>query len=86
MKIYKVDDLLATKYQGAGYALAATTQNELVDIVYLRDLIEEPEDGFSRQDLLGAIESPMLAKTVRELQALGDVHIGMLSCWQFVPL
>lgn len=79
---------LADKYRGAGYALAATVGGQLVDVVYLADAvpafgeIDEP----TLEDAMKALDSYKLAPTVRKLQALGEVHAGMCSCWEFVSL
>lgn len=79
---------LADKYRGAGYALAATVGGQLVDVVYLADVvpafgeIDEP----TQTDVFAAMDFPGLAPTVRKLQALGEVHVGMCSAWEFVAL
>lgn len=82
MNVFKVPDTLASKYHGAGHALAATVNGQLVDIVYLADVLP----GFDGADLRGVLDDPRLAPTVRHLQALGQVHIGMLSAWEFCEL
>lgn len=84
MTVFKVPESLSEKYHGAGYALAATAGGQLVDIVYL-DLVLPEFDG-SAAAAKAAINDPRLAPAVRGLQALGDVHLGMCSCWEFVEL
>ncbi|WP_265286901.1 hypothetical protein [Verminephrobacter eiseniae] len=88
MNVFKVPQSLADKYHGAGYGLAATVAGQLVDIVYLADMLPDfgGEDGPTRADAQAAIDEPALAPTVRHLQALGSVHMGMLSGWAFVEL
>ncbi|ABM59472.1 hypothetical protein Veis_3760 [Verminephrobacter eiseniae EF01-2] len=88
MNVFKVPQSLADKYHGAGYALAATVAGQLVDIVYLADMLPDfgGQDGPTRADAQTAIDEPVLAPTVRHLQALGSVHMGMLSGWAFVEL
>lgn len=88
MNVFKVPESLADKYHGAGHALAATVNGQLVDLVYLRDAL--PDLGLE-DDTTGPINASMLSDarlgpTVRHLQALGQVHVGMLSCWEFVEL
>ena len=83
--VYKVPDSLAGKYQGAGHALAAVVGGQLVDIVYLRDALE----GYDQDEpgmLQAALDDQRLGPTVRRLQALGEVSVGMCSAWEFVEL
>jgi hypothetical protein len=82
MNVFKVPDSLEKKYHGSGHALAATQGGELVDIVYLSSII----DDFDAENPMLAIDDERIASTVRYLQSLGDVHFGMLSCWEFVEL
>lgn len=84
MNVFKVPESLASKYHGAGYGLAATVDGQLVDIVYLVDVL--PDFSGDRADLHAALTDQRLAPTVRMLQALGSVHAGMLSAWEFVEL
>jgi len=81
MNVFQVPDTLESKYHGAGLALAASVNGQLVDIVYLEDVLPDPPP-----DLAEAISDSRLAPTVRKLQALGLVHAGMLSGWEFTEL
>lgn len=87
MNIFKIPDALADKYHGAGHALAATVNGQLIDLVYLRDALPDVD----LEDDLGKLDATLLSNahlgpTVRRLQALGSVHVGMCSCWEFVEL
>lgn len=84
METYKVPDELENKYHGCGYALAATVDGRIIDIVYLADLL--PEFDGEQASAQAAIDDVRIVPKVRELQALGEVHLGMLSCWEFVQL
>lgn len=84
MNVFKVPDTLASKYHGAGYALAATVAGQLVDIVYLADVL--PDFSGDVADLHASLNNASAAAVVRRLQALGQVHVGMLSCWEFCEL
>lgn len=84
MNVYKVPDALESAYKGAGLALIATSQGEMVAIRYLSDAA--PNADQEVDSLESVIESGVLAPVVRELQALGDVHVGMLSGWEFTEL
>lgn len=89
MNIFKIPDALADKYHGAGHALAATVNGQVVGLVYLRDALPEldQEDDIVDSGFDAALlADPRLGPTVRQLQALGDVHFGMCSCWTFVEL
>jgi hypothetical protein len=84
MNVFPIPEALASKYHGAGYALAAVLEGSVIDLVYLREAL--PDFGEERQDALAAIDDPRIAPTVRRLQALGQVSIGMCSGWEFVEL
>ncbi len=75
---------LADKYEGAGHGLAATVNGELIDYVYLRS--EFPDFDGDSESVMELLDSPLIGPTVRRLQALGSVHVGMISCWEFVEL
>lgn len=90
---YPVNDAVASQYKGAGFALVAVTGGQIVAIRYVRDVapakVSDAVDGggahapfFVRQ----WIESSEAGPVVRELQALGDVLVGMCSSWVFVEL
>ena len=84
MNTFKIPESLYPKYQGAGYALAATLNGELINIVYIEDVLNiEIETDTQMKE---ALKSDSLGHTVRELQALGEVHAGMCSCYEFVEL
>lgn len=84
VNVYKVHESLESKYHGSGYALAATLNGQLIDIVYLDDVL--PDFDGTRDAMLAAMSDDRLVPTVRKLQALGQVHAGMLSAWEFVEL
>lgn len=88
MNVFKVPEALASKYHGAGYALAATLNGVLVDIVYLEDVLPGFDAGSYAGGRLDAemLSDGRLGPSVRHLQALGEVHVGMLSSWEFVEL
>lgn len=92
MNIYKIPEALAPQYHGSGWALAAVAGGQLVKLVYLADvspvfeqMMQKPGADnhgafFARQ----ALSLPDVGPTIRELQALGGVSVGMLSGWEFV--
>jgi hypothetical protein len=91
MKTYKVPEGLAPQYHGSGWALATVAGGQLVKLVYLADvspafehMMQQPgaeNHGafFARQ----VLQMPELGPTIRELQALGEISVGMLSGWEF---
>lgn len=92
MNVYPIPDTLASAYQGAGYALAAVAGGQLVALRYIADLAPQLDDTLAEggrpardavQDWIGSDDA---APTVRELQALGAVSVGMCSAWEFVEL
>lgn len=86
MTTYKIQDALADKYKGAGHAIAAVTGGHIVGLVYLRDALPDYDNGEGIARLANAINDPRLGPTVREMQALGNLHVGMCSCWEFTAL
>lgn len=84
MNTYKVPDALEDAYKGAVLALIATKGGTMIAIRYLADVA--PNADQEVESLQSVIESGVLAPAVRELQSLGDVHIGMLSGWEFTEL
>lgn len=92
MKTYPIPDATASQYRGADYALAASAGGQLVALRYLADLAPELDAPLSeggavaRQAAQRWIASDAAGPAVRELQALGDVHVGMCSSWEFVEL
>jgi len=93
MPALKITDTIANQYHGAGWALAAVAGGQIVALRYIADVApdqvaEQVADGgqhagfFVKHWLSTAEAGPV----VRELQALGEVSVGMCSCWEFVPL
>jgi hypothetical protein len=85
MNVHKIPDSLAHKYHGSGHALVAVTGGEVVDLVYLDDALPD-FDPEAPGALVKALADERLSPAVRQLQALGQVSIGMLSCWDFIEL
>lgn len=91
MTVYPIPETLAAQYHGAGYALAAITGGQVTALRYvadvagppLEDVASGPHAAFFVRQWLGTAEA---APVVRELQVLGDVHVGMCSSWEFVEL
>lgn len=85
-------EALASHYHGAGYALAAVTGTQVVALRYIEDLAPELGDVLAegghaaRQAVTRWIASDAAAPVVREMQAMGNVSIGMCSAWEFVEL
>ncbi len=85
MNIYPIPEALASKYHGAGHALAAIVGGQVVDLVYVEDALPD-YDPDQRGALAAALNDDRLGPTVRRLQALGKVSAGMCSSWEFVEL
>lgn len=92
MKTYHIPEATASQYHGAGYALASTTGGQLVALRYLADIAPELDEPLTeggqtaRAAVQNWIKSDAAGPTVRELQALGQVHVGMCSAWEFCEL
>lgn len=85
MSVYPIPEGLSSKYHGAGHALAAITGGQLVDLVYVDDVLPD-YDRDTKGALATAINDQRMVPTVRRLQALGQVSVGMCSGWEFVEL
>lgn len=82
--VFKIPTALEAKYHGTGIALASVTSGVIVNLVYLRD---ELEDFSGEQaDIPAALNDDRLGPTVRLLQSTGKVFVGICSCWEFVEL
>ena len=92
MNVYKIPDTLSSAYHGAGYALAAIAGGRPVALRYVEDLAPDLGDvlaeggSAARRAVQNWVASDAAGPTVRELQALGDVSVGMCSSWEFVEL
>jgi hypothetical protein len=91
VNIYPITWDLADAYHGTGWALVAILNGQIVAIRYIDELSDVPLpdqlDGdhaafFARQWL----QTRRAAPIVRELQALGQVSVGMCSNWAFTEL
>ena len=82
MNIYPLSELVEEEYWGAGAALVSTVDGVVVALVYLNSVIPEWDGPPS----IEVLDDKRLAPKVRELQALGRVHLGMLSGREFVEL
>ena len=84
--VYKLSDSVAeTKYRGAGHGIAAVAGNEVVDLVYLRDVLPELDEE-DASAVHATLADDRLVPKVREMSALGELFVGMCSCYEFVVL
>lgn len=94
MNVYKISELAYGQYDGLGHALVAVSDDEVIKIVYIRDIIDDEyyssgddELGiFTDADLLRFLKHPEVEKTAKDLARYGSVHFGMLSCYEFIEL
>lgn len=91
---YDVPENLHVQYHGAGYALVAIKDDVLVAIQYLRNIDgefdfddDDLECGESVHDRLkNIIADDRVGHVSKLLNSLGNVHIGMMSCYQFIEM
>ena len=96
MNTHAIPESLSHQYHGAGWALAAITGGQLVAMRYVSDIAPELDDdliddlieggSIARAAVQKWIASDAAGPSVRELQALGEVSVGMCSCGEFVVL
>lgn len=82
--VFKIPESLEAKYHGCGIALASVTGGQIINLAYLRDVLEEFDDD--QASLPAVLNDARLGPTVRLLQSTGEVFVGMCSCWEFVEL
>jgi hypothetical protein len=82
MTVFPIPDELAAAYKGSGHALAAVKDGRLIDLLYLRDLLP----GFEPEGAETALKDIRLASSIAHLSSLGEVSVGMCSCWEFSEL
>ena len=85
MNIFNIPYTLSEKYHGTGHALASVTGGQIVDLIYLRDIIENFDSG-EFIDFPKILNDSRLSESVQLLQATGEVYVGMCSCYEFVAL
>lgn len=76
---------LEAKYKGMGYAIGAAVNGQLIDFVYLRDTFDI-DDLETEAQVQALLRRPEIGPVVRHMQALGEVYVGMCSCYEFVVL
>lgn len=90
MNTFKIPETLYNKYHGTGYGLVAVLNGQVVDLKYFEDVADEfyieADDEVAEDRLKEIISDARLGETVRYLQSLGNLHIGIFSCYEFVEL
>ena len=93
MKIFNITDALAGQYQGAGWALAAIAGQQVVALRYVSDVapaavVDSMTDGgeHAASAVRRWLSTSAAAPIVRELQALGQVSVGMCGNREFCEL
>jgi hypothetical protein len=81
-RVFKVPDALESRYKGAGYALAAIMNGQLIDIRYFDDILPD----FDPDMIHEFVTDDRLAPVSRELSVLGEVSVGMCGGWEFIEL
>lgn len=87
MRVFKIPETLAAQYKGCGWALAAVRDGEVVELIYLRDILPckefEDDDG---KFIPFAIMDARVGAASKKLDAVGAVSIGMLSAGEFCEI
>lgn len=94
MNVYPINETLADDYHGTGYAVGALVDGKLVKFLYLEDIspkfsemIEAADtNGLSPQKAMQYFDDPEIKPQIRQLQMLGELTFGLLSCWEFCEL
>ena len=83
--VFKIEEPLHHKYHGCGPAIGAATGGKLIDFVYLRDVFPDLEED-DHDKVMECLNHDHMGPTVRHMQALGEVFVGMCSCYEFVEM
>lgn len=84
MIVFKIPESLYDSYKGAGHAVAAVKNDEIVDFFYVSDFI--PEFDPELDSLEDAIRDPRMIVPVNSLISKGEIYFGMCSSYEFVVL
>lgn len=94
VKVFQISPLAEDQYKGAGHAIVAISDNEVVKVVYIKDVLgaeyrpsgDDELADFTLDDLKGFIGHPKTLAAGDDLKRYGSVHFGMLSNRAFVEL
>ena len=90
MNIFKIPESLYNKYHGTGYGLVAVLNGQVVDLKYFEDIADEfyidADEEIVTERMKTIIEDDRLCETIRYFQSLGEVHVGIFSCYEFCEL
>jgi hypothetical protein len=91
--IYPINAGLSGQYDGSGWGLAAISGGEVVTIRYIRNIASqkvvdqiESDSGHATFFINQWLSTKEASPTLRELQARGQVSVGMFSSWEFVEI
>jgi hypothetical protein len=89
--VHKIPESLSDQYSGSGWALASISNGQVVSLKYVADvapqkIVDQIEDASDHAAFFIRcwVTTAEAGQVIRELQALGDVKIGMCSCWEFI--
>lgn len=86
MRTYPIPESLDAAYKGSGWALVAILNEAVVGIKYFEDVAPGLNLDAPYSSIPSWMGSVAATSVVRELQALGQVSIGMVSNWTFTEL
>lgn len=91
--VMEIPPTLADRYKGRGLALAAINEETIVDLVYIRDILPNPDDdpegvpwddGRPESLWLLAVDPRIGSAALKLQKAGGYVLAGMVATWEFV--
>lgn len=90
MNIFKIPESLYKEYHGTGYGLVARLNGQLVDLKYFEDIADvfyiDADEEIVTERIKTIIEDDRLRETIRYFQSIGEVHVGIFSCYEFCEL
>lgn len=93
-RVFSISSLAEDQYKGAGHAIVAISDNEVVKVAYMKDVLgieyrplgDDELADFTLDDLKGFTSHPKTLAVGEDLKRYGSVHFGMLSNRVFVEL
>ena len=94
VKVFQISPLAEDQHKGSGHAIVAISDNEVVKVAYMKDVLgieyrplgDDELADFTLDDLKGFTSHPKTLAVGEDLKRYGSVHFGMMSGRAFIEL